>query len=108
MERRVTDRILAARGLRAFADGYVSLLLPLYLLQIGYSTLQIGVLATATLEASAALAGREHGHLATQDFAVAFLIAGALAASAAPFFARLAPDAGAGVSGHRMPARRGV
>jgi EmrB/QacA subfamily drug resistance transporter len=58
------------------------------------------VLATATLEASAALAGRDEGHLATQDFAMAFLVAGALAASAAPFFARLAPEAGAGVSGH--------
>lgn len=58
------------------------------------------VLATATLEASAALAGRDHGHLAVHDFAVAFLVAGALSALAAPFFARLAPDAGAGVSGH--------
>ena len=28
------NRILLARGLRAFGDGYVSLLLPLYLLEL--------------------------------------------------------------------------
>jgi MFS family permease len=43
------DRILFARGLRAFGDGYVSLLLPLYLLQLGYGPLEVGVIATATL-----------------------------------------------------------
>lgn len=58
------------------------------------------VLATATLEASAALSGRDAGHLLTHDFAVAFLVAGGLAAAAAPFFARLPADAGAAVSGH--------
>ncbi|MBX9700659.1 MAG: MFS transporter, partial [Acetobacteraceae bacterium] len=67
------------------------------------------VLATATLEASAALAGRDHGHLAVGDFAMAFLVAGALAATAAPFFARMAADAGADVSGHGAPpVRRGA
>ncbi len=42
-------RILIARGLRAFGDGFVSLLLPLYLLELGFGPLQVGVLATATL-----------------------------------------------------------
>jgi MFS family permease len=55
MDKRVTNRILVARGLRAFADGYVSLLLPLYLLELGYSPLQIGILATATLLGSGLL-----------------------------------------------------
>jgi predicted MFS family arabinose efflux permease len=55
MDARVTNRILVARGLRAFADGYVSLLLPLYLLDLGYSPFQIGVLATATLLGSGVL-----------------------------------------------------
>jgi EmrB/QacA subfamily drug resistance transporter len=64
------------------------------------------VLATAALEASAALAGRGHGHLAVADFAVAFLAAAVLSVLAAPFFARMAPDAGAAVSGHRVPAVR--
>jgi MFS family permease len=51
----VTRRVLLARGVRAFADGYVSLLLPLYLLDLGYSPLQVGVLATATLLGSGLL-----------------------------------------------------
>ena len=42
-------RLLVAKGLRAFGDGYVSLLLPVYLLELGYSPLQVGILATATL-----------------------------------------------------------
>jgi MFS family permease len=49
------NRILVAKGLRAFGDGYVSLLLPLYLLQLGYSALQVGVIATATLLGSGVL-----------------------------------------------------
>jgi len=48
-------RVLAAKGLRAFGDGYVSLLLPLYLLELGYSPLQVGVLATVTLLGSGVL-----------------------------------------------------
>ena len=55
MGSRAMHRILVARGLRAFADGYVSLLLPLYLLELGYSALQIGMLATATLLGSGVL-----------------------------------------------------
>ena len=41
--------LLAARAVRAFGDGYVSLLLPYYLTLLGYSALQIGLLVTATL-----------------------------------------------------------
>jgi len=48
-------RLLAARALRAFGDGYVSLLLPLYLLQLGYDALEVGVIATATLVGSGIL-----------------------------------------------------
>jgi MFS family permease len=49
------NRLLVARGLRAFGDGYVSLLLPVYLLELGYSALQVGVIATATLLGSGLL-----------------------------------------------------
>ncbi len=49
-------RLLAAKGLRAFGDGYVSLLLPLYLLELGYSPLEVGIVATATLLGSGLLA----------------------------------------------------
>jgi MFS family permease len=48
-------RVLLVRALRAFADGYVSLLLPVYLIALGFSALQVGVIATATLLGSAAL-----------------------------------------------------
>jgi MFS family permease len=46
------SRVLFARGLRAFGDGYVSLLLPLYLLELGYAPLEVGVIATTTLVGS--------------------------------------------------------
>jgi MFS family permease len=48
-------RVLWVRALRAFADGYVSLLLPVYLIALGFSALQVGVIATATLLGSAGL-----------------------------------------------------
>jgi len=47
--------LLIGRGLRAFADGFVSLLLPAYLTVLGFSPFQVGVLATATLLGSAVL-----------------------------------------------------
>jgi MFS family permease len=47
--------LLTARGLRAFGDGFVSILLPVHLAQLGLSNLQIGAVATSTLLGSAAL-----------------------------------------------------
>jgi MFS family permease len=44
-----TFRILVARGLRAFGDGFVALLVPIYLLEIGFSALEIGAIVTSTL-----------------------------------------------------------
>ena len=35
--------------MRAFGDGYISLLLPLYLLKLGFSPLEVGIIATTTL-----------------------------------------------------------
>jgi MFS family permease len=49
------DRLLIAKGLRAFGDGYVSLLLPVYLLELGFSPLQVGIIATTTLLGSGVL-----------------------------------------------------
>ncbi|HZT51515.1 MAG TPA: MFS transporter [Stellaceae bacterium] len=43
------------RGLRAFGDGYVSLLLPAYLTALGFTGFEVGALTTATLLGSAAL-----------------------------------------------------
>jgi MFS family permease len=47
--------LLAARGLRAFGDGFVSVLLPVYLLGLGFNGFQIGAIATTTLIGSAML-----------------------------------------------------
>jgi MFS family permease len=47
--------LLSSRGLRGFGDGFVSVLLPVYLLSLGFDGVQIGALATATLLGSAAL-----------------------------------------------------
>lgn len=45
--------ILIGRALRAFADGYVAVLLPAYLLALGFGQLEVGFLGTATLAGSA-------------------------------------------------------
>jgi MFS family permease len=48
-------RLIAARGLRGFVDGAVSVVLASYLLGVGFSSLQVGAIATATLAGSALL-----------------------------------------------------
>ncbi len=48
-------RLLAARALRGFADGFVSVLLASYLTDIGFSPRQVGAIVTGTLLGSAAL-----------------------------------------------------
>jgi MFS family permease len=48
-------RILLAKGVRAFGDGFVSVLLPLYLLELGLGALDVGIIATATLLGSGVL-----------------------------------------------------
>src|SRR4051794_35152990 len=48
-------RILLARSLRAFADGYVAVLLPLHLSLLGFEALAVGAISTATLLGSALL-----------------------------------------------------
>lgn len=45
--------LLIGRALRAFVDGYVAVLLPAYLLALGFEPWQVGILATATLLGSA-------------------------------------------------------
>src|SRR2546428_111581 len=42
-------RVLAARALRAFADGFIAVLLPADLLALGLGQLEVGVISTATL-----------------------------------------------------------
>lgn len=47
--------VLWTRALRAFGDGYMSLLLPFYLTWLGFSALEVGVIVTATLSGSGAM-----------------------------------------------------
>jgi len=56
--------LLSARSLRAFADGYVAVLLPVYLIALGFGTLEVGFLSTVTMLGSAAatLAVGRWGH----------------------------------------------
>jgi MFS family permease len=56
--------LLLGRALRAFADGYVAILLPAYLLALGFDTWKVGLIASATLlgSAMATLAVGAWGH----------------------------------------------
>ena len=47
--------LFAARALRDFGDGFVAVLLPVYLLALGHTPLQVGVIGTASLLGSALL-----------------------------------------------------
>lgn len=60
--------LLAGKALRGFADGYVAILLPAYLLALGFGTLDVGILGTATLlgSALATLAVGAWGHRVPQ------------------------------------------
>jgi predicted MFS family arabinose efflux permease len=48
-------RILVGRGIRAFGDGFVALLLPVYLIELGMSAFAIGAIVTSTLIGTALL-----------------------------------------------------
>ena len=50
-----TTYLLSARALRDFGDGFVAVLLPVYLLALGFSPLKVGIIATAALLGSALL-----------------------------------------------------
>jgi MFS family permease len=60
--------LLWGRGLRAFGDGFVSLLLPVYLTLLGFDAQGVGILTAATLAGSAVLTllvgliAHRHGH----------------------------------------------
>lgn len=73
--------IFAARAMRGFADGFVAVLLPVYLLEMGLGGVEIGAIATATLfgSAFATLAVGAWGHRWTGRslmlFAAALMVA---------------------------------
>jgi MFS family permease len=52
---RDAGRLVSARSLRGFADGFVSVVLASYLVDIGFSPIEVGAIVTSTLLGSAAL-----------------------------------------------------
>src|SRR5687767_2867282 len=52
---RVARLLMTAKAFRAFGDGFTGLLLPVYLLSLGLSAFQVGVVATAAMLGSAGL-----------------------------------------------------
>src|ERR1700756_4226706 len=48
-KRRNVSLLLTARGIRSFGDGFVSILVPVYLTGIGFGAFEVGVLTTAML-----------------------------------------------------------
>jgi len=49
----VIGRVIAGRALRSFADGFIAVVLPAYLLALGHGELEVGIIGTATLAGSA-------------------------------------------------------
>lgn len=52
---RVARRVMLARALRDFGDGFVAVLLPVYLIALGHTAFEVGVIATVALFGSAVL-----------------------------------------------------
>ena len=52
---RATLHLYAARAARGFGDGFAAIILPAYLIEIGFDPFQIGLVAAAALLGSAAL-----------------------------------------------------
>ena len=80
-------RLLWARGLRAFGDGFVSLLLPLYLITLGLTPFQVGVITTGTLLGSGILTLLVGLHAWRLRFRTLLLLATALMAATGVGFA---------------------
>ncbi|MFL6675855.1 MAG: MFS transporter [Massilia sp.] len=82
-------RLLWVRGLRAFADGFVSLLLPIYLGMLGMPPFQVGVIVTVTLLGSGMLTLWVGLRAYRHDYRTLLLLATALMAATGIGFAVL-------------------
>lgn len=97
-----TTYLLGARALRDFGDGFVAVLLPVYLLALGYSPLAVGAIATAALLGSALLTiiigliGGRHDHRRLLLAAAGLMIASGVAFAVVDDFAVLLVVAFAG------------
>ena len=82
-------RLLWVRALRAFGDGYISLLLPVYLLALGLSPFEVGVITTGTLLGSGALTLLVGLHAHRCRYRTLLLVATALMAATGLGFATI-------------------
>jgi MFS family permease len=77
--------LFAARALRDFGDSFVAILLPAYLLALGFTPLAVGVLATVSLSGSACLTigagllGARYGYRQLLLIAAGLMVASGLA-----------------------------
>ncbi|TIM38570.1 MAG: MFS transporter [Mesorhizobium sp.] len=76
-----TTFLFAARALRDMGDGFVAVLLPVYLVALGFTPLQVGIIATASLLGSALLTiavgvlGARHDHRSLLLAATSLMVA---------------------------------
>ena len=100
--RAAITHLLWARALRDFGDGFVAVLLPVYLISLGFSPLQVGVIATVALFGSALLTlaigliGGRHDHRRLLIAAASLMIATGVAFAFIDDFALLLVVAFAG------------
>ncbi|MGH6816805.1 MAG: MFS transporter [Hyphomicrobiaceae bacterium] len=101
-ERSTAGALILARALRDFGDGFVAVLLPVYLTALGLSAFHVGVIATAALLGSALLTlgvgvlGTRHDHRRLLLAASILMTATGLAFAAANDYAVLLAIAFAG------------
>jgi MFS family permease len=87
--------LFAARALRDFGDGFVAVLLPAYLLALGFTPLEVGVLSTVSLLGSALVTigvgflGAHHDHRQLLLGAAGLMIATGVAFAALDAYALL-------------------
>lgn len=97
-----TALLLWGRALRDFGDGFVAVLLPVYLLALGLSAFEVGVIATTALLGSAlltlaiGLVGGRHDHRRLLLAAAGLMIASGVAFAVIDDFALLLVVAFAG------------
>ena len=94
--------LFAARALRDFGDSFVAILLPAYLLALGFTPLEVGVLATVSLSGSACLTigagllGARYGYRRLLRIAAGLMVASGFAFAASRDYAVLLVIAFAG------------
>ena len=77
--------LLAARAVRDFGDGFVAVLLPVHLTLLGFSAVEVGVMATAALLGSSVLTlgigalGNRHDHRRLLIAAAGLMVASGVA-----------------------------